>query len=54
MVATKELPEPVTFAAGVPEPHCAETEDASASTAAKRENLAIVRKDEEEDKVSER
>lgn len=37
-----ELNVPVTFAAGEPEPHCAETEDASASTAVKIENLAIV------------
>ena len=35
-VAVKELPEPVTFASGVPDPHCAWTKPPSASTAAVR------------------
>ena len=42
LVATKALPEPVTLALGVPEPHCAEIEVASASKAVRMENLAIL------------
>ncbi|GJC80861.1 hypothetical protein ColLi_03698 [Colletotrichum liriopes] len=42
LVATKELPEPVTLAWGVPLPHWAATEEASASTAVTRENLAMI------------
>lgn len=42
LVATKELPEPVTLAAGVPEPHCAEMEVASASTAVMMEKLTML------------
>jgi hypothetical protein len=41
-VAVKELPEPVTLAAGVPEPHWAETMETSASADARREKWTIV------------
>ena len=37
-----ELPEPVTLASGVPEPHWAETKEESAINAATIENFAIV------------
>lgn len=40
-VAVNELPDPVTFASGVPEPHCAYTADTRANVAAMMENLAI-------------
>jgi hypothetical protein len=37
-----EVPDPVTFAFGVPDPHCAATEETSASVAATSEKRAIL------------
>ena len=40
-MAVKEEPEPVTFAFGVPEPHCAAAVERNVNTATKIDSLAI-------------